>query len=418
MVRKLGGTSIIGAALVVSALIVGRGAVAATFTYNDDPVPGGMCGCGSCNCIMIPIEEAQVTATSRTKLLLSLLSKKQLASVADLQDIHDKQETATVKAQTSSASAATTKTTAISSGSTVTKTAASASTQSTSKTTSSAPTQSLVSSSGSGSSGSSGGSKSTSAASAGASVTGSAASKTTTSNANTSTSKLQDIHDSKESAQVKATGVTESLVSGGGTSAASKGSTATKATNSSGSPDDRSSNSSLVSGGSSAASSGGGTKSSTQTLQDIQDKRDAAIIKAQGLPQDTSTGKTSGSYNYNSESGRVRVADNNTDYRSLFVDTSKANFVAPEVNKSSYSPEYFKGEDWRLIGDPTKKGSSGKSTVVAVPIIIVEDYTVEKAVSVAQKRTNDDGMYYEYNKPDGSKGYVNSKGFLVGDPTK
>jgi hypothetical protein len=82
-----------------------------------------------------------------------------------------------------------------------------------------------------------------------------------------------------------------------------------------------------------------------------------------------------------------------------------------------YSPKYFggtfKNED-RLPSTPQPK------TPVKTPTIYVgsPSYTIVEAVTKAQKSGNDDGAYYEYAKPDGSAGYVNSKGFLVADPTK
>ena len=133
----------------------------------------------------------------------------------------------------------------------------------------------------------------------------------------------------------------------------------------------------------------------------------------QNTVKDASTGKSNGSYNYTSKSGRIHVADNNPDYRSLFLDTSKADFVAPEVKKDSYNPDYFKGSDWRLAPDPNGWTTNPPPGPAGVTEVRRGGYSLEQAANQAKKTRDSTGVYYEYNKTDGTKGYVNSKGIPV-----
>lgn len=89
MFKNLGSATIIGMALVCSIFVY----QAAAQSYEDEPVPGGMCGCLSCNCYMVDAEVAAVEEGQSLATNYSTDPHTLTASVADLESIHDREET-------------------------------------------------------------------------------------------------------------------------------------------------------------------------------------------------------------------------------------------------------------------------------------------------------------------------------------
>lgn len=279
MKKRVWSFIIIGIALLSSSYAVAR-AQAAQLSTIGDPVPGGMCGCMSCNCYFP--DGLRATETLRARMSVYIDPRSLTAS---LESIHDAREDAIIKAQTPSTQTAT-KSTPLSSGSTVVKT--SNTTSGTSKTTTSSSGTTVKNSSGSPDDRSS-----TQSLVSGSSNSSSNSSKP--SNTNSSASKV--------------TGTQTSLVSSG------------TSKNSSGSPDDRDAAKSSTGGSASTPA-----KNSSGSPDDRDEKKSSA------------TGKSNGTYPYDSATGKEKTGSNvRADFMQSLGDT--ANWVAPTIEKASYDPK-------------------------------------------------------------------------------